>query len=147
MKSPSLLAIFSTLFVVIQAGCARDTGPMATFHCEVDGITYVAVFSGDRIEKSPEWRDDQPNPPVSVRDAMSAAKKELPSMVGKPSNWQVKSVMLVQLHERTWVYKVFFYEKPWIPVSMPKSIFIVVPMDGTAIHPEIIKPKGESPPK
>jgi hypothetical protein len=94
---------------------------------------YVVQVTAKNLAGKPAWLGEQKNPPLSVRDAMSAARKELGTHFENASAWDLHQICLREITAGHWAYVVHF--TPPIPPGgregLPDFIKIIVLMDGT----------------
>jgi hypothetical protein len=100
-------------------------------HCY--GTIYVVTVSEKDVAGTPEWRDDQPNPPWSARKAMKLASETAPKFPGFP--WHVASVSLEEFSGR-WFWLVKLKTRQ-TDRYLSQELQWVVLMDGTIIEPEV----------
>jgi hypothetical protein len=108
---------------------------------------YVVTISVAALEKSPAWRDDAENPPLSARKAIKLAN-EMKDRVVKDSDdhkWTFKDAALHPAVDGKWywlVYYEFEQQQPSNGVIIgssghPAFLRLVVLMDGTVIKPVV----------
>jgi len=109
---------------------------------------YMSVVTDDALEKSPAWKKDEPNPPISARRAIELAdqmKASLDEHV-KDFEWQFRSASLEsaasfsKIKDR-WYWQVYYeclYTKG-TSTGIPNNLRLFILMDGTVIKP-VIKP-------
>ena len=110
------------------------------FHSEHSGVHYTTYLTADQLARTPEWRDEDSNPPLDMRRAISAASARLKQMFDNADEWKLDLVTLKPIRDR-WVYAVSF-DAPPPPDCKDCLVFpfvLVVTMDGTAL-PAVISP-------
>jgi hypothetical protein len=103
---------------------------------------YVVRVSGEDLEKSPSWKDDAENPPLSAKKAIKLANEMKDSLVkdGKDFKWILESASLKPARRDRW-YWLLNYEVEFqgAHTGAPIQLRLVVLMDGTVIKPEVRK--------
>ena len=108
------------------------------------GNSYQTIISDDTLQKSPVWKDNDENPPVSARQAMAAAEAVVARLIAPSNEWrrQLDGITLTQKGNR-WFWRAQFV---WFPKDgglggLPPYMDVIVLMDGKAIEPSIIERK------
>ncbi len=139
-----LLLITSTKTI---AGIS-DTNIVYTCKSWLYGTNYISSITGSQILRCPEWNSDKSEPPLNVKRAISAARKELATIVKDEKQWFINEVEVIKIpmlqdeilptYKNRWIYKV--YCMPPMTGSgygtVIPCIAVVVLMDGTAVHPK-----------
>ena len=111
---------------------------VAKFHAEHAGVHYTTYLTVDRLASTPEWRDEDPNPPLDVRQAMTAASAGLKQLFDNADEWKLDLVTLKPMRDR-WIYVVSFVAP--LPSECKDCLsfpfILVVTMDGKALPAEI----------
>jgi hypothetical protein len=101
---------------------------------------YIVTISDEALEKSPTWKDDADNPPVSARKAIELANETKDALVkdSKQFKWRLGSASLRPAGKGKW-YWLVYYEALFQGVStgFPHHLRLVVLMDGKVIKPEV----------
>lgn len=131
--SLAILSIVSAIVGTAPSLCAAAGGTIA--YSRVGGKDYAAIITKKALSRSPEWRQEDENPPISARKAMKLAAKKKDLFFGDESKeWRFESVSLTKLWEN-W-YWVARYQ-PRAPSKARQELRIVVLMDGTVIQPTL----------
>ncbi len=101
---------------------------------------YDVTISGDALEKSPAWKDDAENPPLSARKAIKLANEMKDSLVkdSKDFKWTLQSASLEPAGDGKW-YWLVHYDAVFQGSStgIPNRLRLVILMDGTVIKPVV----------
>ncbi len=99
----------------------------------------VSTVTDQMLRRSPAWRSDEPNPPLSARKALTVAEPEKARLL-KPSSevkWSLGGLSLVPWGRDRWYWEIEYH---WMvgygQTGPPTTLRLVVLMDGTVIHPE-----------
>ena len=139
------------LLLLAAAGGCRSIdplpGPSVSYATDVLGYyEYVEktdtrctiVCSEARLLKTPEWKTNESNPPLSPREALRIARLRLPDFVTSPKEWRLLAVELSQEYcSKRWYYKANFVKH--IIASFPPQFGVYILMDGTVVEPEPYK--------
>jgi hypothetical protein len=105
---------------------------------------FDVAFSEDDLLKSPAWKAEAPNPPLSAREAMRRATDLLNSLakVSKDLNapkWELRTANLCPVEPvDRWYWKVTFEAKTaGTNPADPEILTLVVLMNGKVINPAI----------
>jgi hypothetical protein len=99
-------------------------------------------ITSEALRKSPSWKLDTPNPPLSAKGAIDLANTLKSSLVSDTEDykWELKSASLTLDNSGKWYWLVYYEatrpEKGFIR-GMSPHLMLVVLMDGTVIKPEI----------
>jgi hypothetical protein len=110
-----------------------------TFTIDYGGKKYEFRVSDQDLQKTPVWRPDQENPPLSPRRAEDIARKQLASLVPNGKDWRLHEVTLRPL-DNHWIYLVGFLEplRTDTPAQQLSTGFqIIVLMNGATVTPRI----------
>jgi hypothetical protein len=109
------------------------------------GKEYKVTVTTEDWKRTPEWKKDQENPPVSARKALDLATAMKDSFVDTISDspsydpdfkWDFDSLRLKQYENKFWYWEVVFMARRNAPsTGFPSHICFVVLMDGTAPKP------------
>ena len=119
----------------------------AEFTGYYSGKRYDFRLTHEQLVNTPMWLEDEPNPPLSPREAENAALTYMRALFDNVSAWRVNEIKLVPLGER-WIYVVSF--TPPLPrdcrdcLTMPFSV--VATMDGNAVTAVVSHWKPTTPP-
>lgn len=111
---------------------------VAKFHSERAGVHYTTYLTVDQLASTPEWRDEDPNPLLDVRQAMTAASAGLKQLFDNADEWKLDLVTLIPMRDR-WIYVVSFVAPlpPECKDCLSFPFILVVTMDGKALPAEI----------
>ncbi len=114
----------------------------------IDGKHYSTPITEAMVKKTPAWKADAENPPVSARKAMALAEKYVDQKFkldkANAEKWErgFESISLVE-HGDHWFWHVHY---EWYPTqeepgeNVPYA-YVVVLMDGTVVPLEVEKPQ------
>jgi hypothetical protein len=125
----SLAATLSQVSAVREAEYSIDS--------EAFGQTYWSYVFREQLEKTPVWKRDADNPPISARRAIEIAEKEVAKVPAEDGlNRVVDAVALVPVRDR-WIWRVSFVWKVKVGGStgVPDHFYVLVLMDGSPIKP------------
>jgi hypothetical protein len=102
---------------------------------------YKVTITDEAIEKSPAWKDDAENPPLSAKKAIKLADAMKDSLVkdSKDRKWKLTSASLEPLGDGKW-YWLVSYEAEFqggMSTGIAPNLRLVILMDGMAIKPAI----------
>lgn len=101
---------------------------------------YSVSITREALEKSPTWKDDVENPPLSARKAIALANELKDSLVKDSDDfkWTLQSASLQPAGDGKW-YWLLHYDAIFRGAStgIPNHLRLVVLMDGTVIKPGI----------
>ena len=102
---------------------------------------YVVRVSGEDLEKSPSWKDDAENPPLSAKKAIKLATEMKDSLVKDSKNykWTLTSARLEPAGGGKWYWLIYYEAQFPIGTGIPDHLRLVVLMDGKVIKPEVRK--------
>jgi hypothetical protein len=110
---------------------------VAEFHTEHSGVHYTTRLTLDQLASGPEWRREDPNPPLAARRAMAVASIHLKQLFDNAHEWKLTAVTLEPVRDR-WLYVVSFEAPP--PAGCMDCLALpftmVVTMDGHAVPAE-----------
>jgi hypothetical protein len=115
------------------------------------GRTYETGFYEGALAGTPQWDEDEPNPPVSARKAIQLAKKERDRAIQKPKGytWTLEESSL-KTDGSGWAwfvsYRAFMGESP---AESADRVTLIVAMNGEILPLEQVAEKAAeaSPPK
>ena len=98
------------------------------------GNRYDSRIARDELTKTPAWRDDEQNPPLSARRAELVAAEYLQHLFGNVDKWTLNEIALRSIGDR-WVYAISFTEPapPGVADHASSPFRIIVRMDGIAV--------------
>jgi hypothetical protein len=137
MKSP----IRTPLFVLVLI-CLPATPSLAetTYISYAFGKVFKVTIADEAIDKSPAWKADADNPPLSAKKALRLAT-DLKNSLVKDSDeykWKLKTLALEPATGLRWYWiATFEAEFRGFSTGLPNQLRLVVLMDGTAIKPVI----------
>jgi hypothetical protein len=131
--APSLTAI------ILSMGQTNDVPDGFRHSVPLFGKTYVTNFWASKVSRTPKWDENNENPPVSARKALTLAKKMRDSVIELPNGfrWKLLEINLTPI-EDGWVWFVFYHAIPEQGDDGPSArIMLIVLMDGTAVPLEV----------
>jgi hypothetical protein len=111
-----------------------------TYFSYTSGKQYVVEVSREALEKSPAWKDDDENPPLSARRAIRLANAMKGSLVKDSDDykWQFETAALTSDSGKWyWVIRYEAHFQRGVSSGPRAFLRIVVLMDGTVIKPVI----------
>jgi hypothetical protein len=114
------------------------------YYSRVGEEKYEVKVTWSDVEQTPKWAAKDPWPPMSPRDAVTAAERQLRALVTDPDNWRLRGIWLDWVGEDRWVYVVRYFQvlpprRPTPPYghTHPGAGFVqvVVLMNGETIQP------------
>ena len=132
------IAFFAALFLVHSGMLARDH-PSAVGHGQADGKSFYFPVTMAEVVATPAWGADAPHPPLSARDAIAIARRQLDELVTDRAVWRFDQVCLSEFGADRWAYFVGFRREypPEIAVIGADTFYIPVLMNGATIKPEV----------
>src|SRR4051812_48060584 len=105
-------SLMPILFFILLSGIVRaELG----FPSKAFGVSYVSTIPDEVLEKTPEWKEESENPPVSARKALKLAEKKMKQVVKVPDDWKGKLEELVLSRDGSrWFWRAQFV---WFPKS------------------------------
>jgi hypothetical protein len=128
------MRLFLLCWALLGARTTALCQVVAAFDTEQSGVHYATRLTLDQLASSPEWRSDEPNPPLAVREAMEAASTQLKRLFDNADEWQLETLTLERVRDR-WIYDVAFTAPP-PPECKDCLAFpfrVLVTMDGKAV--------------
>ena len=125
------------LCVLCGTAVCQYAAEFSSYH---NGKRYDFRLTQEQLAETPAWQNDEPNPPLSVRQAQMVGVESLKKLFDDGDKWRLNDIGLVPVADR-WVYLIAFEEPP-LPGCLDCLSFpfkIVVRMDGLAV-PAIISP-------
>ena len=127
---------------ICQSAVAQYVATFSSYHAEK---RYDFRLSLEQLEKSPNWTDKAPNPPLSVRQAKLIGIESLKRIFSNSEEWRVSGINLVPVRDR-WVYLIVFDEPRAADCydCMTSPFSVLVTMDGAAVVPNVSLWKSDS---
>jgi hypothetical protein len=126
------------LFISFLLGTQIGRGADVAFSCRIMVMNreQIITVTRDTLDTIPRWREGDPNPPLSIREAIATARKEVERM-DKHRHWALDSVTLRSIGSNDkWLYLVRFMEE--LGNGLPMNVDIPVLMNGIVLKPEPI---------
>jgi hypothetical protein len=135
-----IASIASSLTLALFAATEPTGDPLFDVHKHLVhswayGKAYDVNLSDDDIQKTPAWKQDDENPPLSARRAVRLATKMKDSLGKDAKQLEFGGLALEQFSGR-WYWTVRFAGDPENDRMMAPHLFLVVLMDGTVPKPE-----------
>jgi len=138
-----------TISILVIVSCLRldggDDPKEFKSYNRYQGKIYELTLMQSEMEKAPIWNEKDPNPPLSVRDALKIGKDYVAKLVPKSENWLVSSVILARFGSREgqWMYTVQFamYDGKAPLLGGGHEFKVPVLFDGTTPKAEIKEEK------
>lgn len=113
------------------------------YHSYTITKNYVVTILSDAVAKSPSWKDDEENPPLSAKKAIKLANEMKDSLVkdSKDYKWKLDEATLKPAGDEKW-YWLIRYEAQFqgaASIGVPPFLCLVVLMDGKVVKPEVKK--------
>lgn len=150
MRRILVLLFLMLCFCVVITAQKSDVieGYSSQYWSYVDGKKYNFKVTKELLEKTPSWKENDENPPLSVKKAISAATEQLSKFI-KIENWDFQKATLEKTNVTgKWLYLIEFSEDQmkanppkksgiYEYIGGVKTFRIVVLMDGSTIEPKI----------
>jgi len=129
------LAIFALAVASLVVPARADT----TFYRYAFSKQYIVSISREAMERTPSWKADAENPPVSARTAMKLANGMKDTLVkdSEDFKWTLKATSLQPAGNGKWYWLVHYDAEFPGSTGIPNHLRLVVLMDGTAIQPVV----------
>lgn len=116
----------------------NPTAITAAFTSECDGKVFGSEITQEQIH-TPVWPDTEPNPPLSVRQAVALAQDCLNGLVRETDRWKLDEVILKPFGNGRWIYLIQFrgFLPPHILDGPAPRLRIAVLMSGKVIEPTV----------
>src|SRR4051812_21991228 len=101
------------LFISFLLGTQIGRGADVAFSCRIMVMNreQIITVTRDTLDTIPRWRESDPNPPLSIHEAIATARKEVERM-DKHRHWALDSVTLRSIGSNDkWLYLVRFMEE------------------------------------
>ena len=137
MRRSDFIRLFLSSLLSFAVCSPAACQAIADFSTDYAGVHYTVQLTAEQLASAPQWRDDEANPPLPVREAVLAARTHLKKLFDNGDKWTLTTVTLKPIRDR-WVYEISF-EAPPPPgyndyISFP--FVIVVLMDGNIVPAE-----------
>jgi hypothetical protein len=134
-----LLVAFSLSVNTVQA---QNSTLGASFS---DGDNEISYKVSDLdLAKTPSWKPEQGEPPVSLQRALEIARANLPRFVKNADDFKVKHIILSALGEDKWFYDFSFDCQANECLKNSRRYFkIMVTMDGEIVEPKVTPLKAK----
>ena len=125
--------ILATAFQLAVPDCS------SVFSSYARGRRWDFTITVAALEKAPTWREDEASPPLSPRDAISIAARQLGTFVRDSEHWRLTALTLQPLAgDGNWIYVVRYAEPlPQEGVGSFSGGWFEIPvlMDGRTVTP------------
>jgi hypothetical protein len=142
MLSTSRRLMVSLLLMTLAPGWCRGE---EMFRSLANGKQFIVIVHDEEVAKTPKWKADAENPPISARKALSLANAAKERLIKDDDayKWHLQSIQLTATNKRQegW-YWVVCYEGAYhgLGSSGPRKLFkLAVLMDGTVPEPTVAK--------
>jgi hypothetical protein len=96
----------------------------------------TAVVMQSALDAAPLWPEDEPNPPLPARRAMTLAREALLKFQPESGKWKLRGLDLTQVGQKgQWMYIVRFEIPNDSPYMIPAPYDVVVLMNGHVVEP------------
>ena len=145
----SLLAATLVAQNIKKVGGRYENGFVWSHYSRIDGKELTFGLDATAANDQSVWKTTDKNPPVSVRDAITSARRKLDELFPAKRIWALEGVVLKPaLHTldakdgvEIWDYVITFGRRPETPgpftYEFDGHVTFIVLMDGTAIHPTV----------
>ena len=146
-------SFLSCLFLVtLAAGSLSAEELHQSVSAPIDGKNYVTPITEAMVKKTPVWKEDAENPPVSARRAKATADKFVGQKFkldkANAEKWEqvFESITLVP-HGDHWFWHVHYewYPTQGEPGETAPDLYVVVLMDGSIVPLELDKAQPTTP--
>jgi hypothetical protein len=112
-----------------------------------NGRDFVTTISCEMLRRSPPWRPNEANPPLSARKALALAEREkarlLRSSADRDTLWSLEGISLVPRAGDRWYWVIEYWGRPGGALGgLPSILNVVVLMDGTVVPPKGLRHPG-----
>jgi hypothetical protein len=138
----SMRALATTASLVSLAGLAlaAELNVSVSGSGKADGRDFSFIVSASDVAKTPVWSPTAAYPPLSPRQALEIARKQLRTFVKDADEWLLHEIGLTDMGDhRHWIYMIYFFRKypPNVAVYGADHFYIPVLMDGRVIKPKV----------
>ncbi|MGI8638779.1 MAG: hypothetical protein ACR2MG_02345 [Pyrinomonadaceae bacterium] len=140
----SLFFLAVTFFLSLNAVQAQNSTHGASFSYGENEISYKV--SDLDLAKTPFWKPEQGEPPVSLQRALEIARANLPRFVKNADDFKVRHIILSPLGTDRWYYDFSFDCQGNECLKNSGRYFkVLVKMDGEIVEPKVtpLKDKEE----
>ena len=125
------LAVLATVWFATAAVATED---IVVWHLPSTVVTQAA------LDAAPLWLEDQANPPLACRRAMTLARENLLKRRPESAIWNLRGVNLTQAGQKgQWMYIVRFEVPNDSPHLIPYPVDVIVLMNGHVVEPTVRK--------
>ncbi len=133
-----LAAVFSTDAEAQPMGHGHGTSTTFVYN----NLTFKYDLSDEDFKDSPSWHPETDESPLSTREALAVARRNLSRFVKDFDKFEVEKITLERFEPHKWVYQVAFHCWDRSCSDTAVSFIVIVKMDGSIIEPQITaKPK------
>lgn len=106
-----------------------------------DARYFVTTISSEMLRRSPPWRANEANPPLSARKALVVAEREKARLISPSADrdtvWSLQGMSLVPRADDRWYWVIEYWGAPGGALGgSPSVLNVVVLMDGTLVQPK-----------
>lgn len=106
-----------------------------------NGRYFVTTISREMLQRSPPWRPNEANPPLSARKALAVAEREKARLIRPSADrdtvWSLEGISLVPRADDRWYWVIEYWGTPGGALGgSPSVLNVVVLMDGTLVQPK-----------
>jgi hypothetical protein len=140
------MGIALTLLLVVFPVANDDRG-VIEIHSYALGKHYIVAVTQKQLDKSPIWKDDAENPPLSARKAMKLTATMKDNLVKDTDRlvWKQEGASLEEAGDNRWYWLISYRASDPRPgtgsTGQPPTLRLIVLMDGTVIEPQVSKDK------
>jgi hypothetical protein len=120
---------------------AADNGGSVGHYSHVFGKQFQVIVPYAALDKAPKWTEADENPPLSAKKALKAANKMKDSLVkdNDKFKWSLHSLALTPARGDRWYWMAEYraHVRRGGSSGPPRSLRLVVLMDGKAIQPKV----------
>jgi hypothetical protein len=138
-----MLLALAPLVALIAA--AQEDRPAIEVYDVAFGKVYQVIVSRAALDKTPAWKDDADNPPLSPRKAIKLADEARARLFKDNDEWEWRrgSMELCDAGGGRWYWSAPYraYYKDIVYIIRLPEIHLVVLMDGTVAEPTVVEGK------
>jgi hypothetical protein len=137
MKKYTLL--YCALTLALGTACQADSRIKLGEQTRRSAHLYEWWITPERLKNTPQWRQQQGNPPLSLKRALGIAQKWIVKQEGGgkgAATPEVDTLTIASLHDDVGPYRFVYYYKIIFRVRQFDFMTCVVLMDGTVLQPE-----------
>ena len=136
--------LFSSFFFAVCAvwflsanAFAQETKTTVRRTATYSGGSYAYKLTDRDFTNSPSWNQDGGEPPLSISQAIKAARENLPRFVRNAEAWKMRIVTMQSFGEDKWYYRIHFFCSGVVCRDIEDRNFTaIVKMDGTIVEPK-----------